>query len=145
VQLQGVGIINARYFKGAGKPPAHLASINYEGAESGSLILTDTSGATYRQPFTSHAALLSLLGRLMHERVPFAVGGMCPGPADEVALLIEQGELEGDWVELSWSGAQEWMLREIRASTSEWEIQAAPDLIVNTSFDPGQFQRPSRT
>jgi hypothetical protein len=130
-------IITSRYAKGQGQAPLHLALIHCAADESGYLQLTDNAGAAHRVPFSSHAERLSLLTRLIGERVPMAVGGMCPGPADEVALLIANKALNGPYIELSWTAPQQWIVREIAGDTMEWEAESDVARIADTSFDPG--------
>ncbi len=134
---QEIAIIKSRYVKGQGKAPLHLALIHSISSESGYLQLTDNAGAEHRIPFSSHAERLRLLASLIRERVPMAVGGMCPGPADEVALLIANKALNGPYIELSWTAPQQWIVREIAGDTVEWEAESDVARIANTSFDPG--------
>lgn len=134
---QEIAIIKSRYAKGQGQAPLHLALIHCAADESGYLQLTDNAGAAHRVPFRSHAERLSLLTRLIRERVPMAVGGMCPGPADEVALLIANSEHSGPFIELSWTAPQQWIVREIAGDTVEWEAESDVARIANTTFDPG--------
>jgi hypothetical protein len=103
---------------------------------SGSLVFAYTEVGDYRVHYTSRAELLCILNSLLHQRVPIAVGGMLPGPADEVDILIANKVLEGPYIELSWSGPQQWTLREIDSTTAEW--QPVPDIrsMANVSFDP---------
>ena len=134
---QEIAIIESRYAKGQGQAPLHLALIHSATDESGYLQLVDKAGAEHRVLFSSHAERLSLLTRLIRERVPMAVGGMCPGPADEVALLIANKALNSPFIELSWTAPQQWIVREIAGNTVGWVAESDVASIANTSFDPG--------
>jgi len=61
---------------------------------------------------------------------------MCPGPADEAALLIANAELAGPYLELSWTGPQQWVVRQISNSCDQWQLESDASRIANTSFDP---------
>ena len=125
-----------RYSTGSGPPPTHLTLISSVDAETGSLVFADTEVGKHRVHYTSRAELLSMLNSLLRQRVPIAVGGMLPGPADEVDMLIANDVLEGPYIELSWSGPGQWTLREIDATAGHW--QQVPDArsMANVSFDP---------
>ncbi|WP_311775969.1 hypothetical protein [Pseudomonas baetica] len=127
-------MIKPRYAKGSGQAPAHLASINAADSQTGDLVFAGAVAGQRHVSFASHAELLAILNALILERVPFAVGGMCPGPADEVGLLIANKELAGPYLELSWTGPQQWLVRQIGYASSEW--QQVPDAceIANISF-----------
>jgi hypothetical protein len=105
-------------------------------ADTGSLVFAHSEVGEHRVPYTSRAELLSLLNSLLRQRVPIAVGGMLPGPADEVDMLIANDVLEGPYIELSWSGPGQWTLREIDGTAGQW--QPIPDArsMANVSFDP---------
>lgn len=82
-----------------------------------------------------------MLNSLLRLRVPIAVGGMLPGPADEVDILIANEVLEGPYIELSWSGAKQWTLREIDTTTAEWQPVPGARTMANVSFDPKSLKR----
>jgi hypothetical protein len=127
-------VIKLRYTKGSGTPPIHLASIDWGNPESGEFIF---SGACeHREPFTSRPRFLSRLQQLIQQRVPLAIGGMCPGPADEVALLIAKKELQGLYIELSWTGSQRWILREVSGDSEQWELEPDASKIANSTYNP---------
>lgn len=134
-----------RYAKGSGQPPVHLASINSSDSTTGDLVFAGSAAGERTMPFTSHAELVRLLNELMLARVPFAVGGMCPGPADEAALLIANAELAGPYLELSWTGPQQWVVRQISNSCDQWQLESDASRIANTSFDPESLKASSRT
>jgi hypothetical protein len=73
---------------------------------------------------------------LLRQHVPIAVGGMLPGPADEVDRLIANEVLEGPYIELSWSGPGQWTLREIDGTAGQWQLVADTRSMANVSFDP---------
>ncbi len=62
-------------------------------------------------PFSSSAEFLKLLQALMAESVPLSVGGHCIGAADEVELLMANGELDGSYVQIAWRGPQKYGVR----------------------------------
>ncbi|MCV2223799.1 MULTISPECIES: hypothetical protein [Pseudomonas] len=95
--------------------------------------------------YTSHAELLCMLNILLRQRVPIAVGGMLPGPADEVEMLIANEVLEGPYIELSWSGPQQWTLREIDSTTAEWQSVPSAQSMANVTFDPKSLKRSGGT
>ncbi|MGF6488081.1 hypothetical protein ABH904_001854 [Pseudomonas frederiksbergensis] len=119
----------------------HLTLISSVDSVMGNLVFACPGVEEYRMQYTSRAELLYMLNSLLRQRVPFAVGGMLPGPADEVDMLIANKVLEGPYIELSWSGPQQWTLREIDATTAEW--QPVPDArsMANVSFDPKSLKR----
>ncbi|WDR37833.1 hypothetical protein NN484_08860 [Pseudomonas serboccidentalis] len=125
-----------RYAKGSGQPPVHLASINSTDSTTGYLMFAGAAAGERKITFTSHAERVRLLNELMLARVPFAVGGMCPGPADEVALLIASAALAGPYLELSWTGPQQWVVRQMTNSADQWQLEPDVSEIANTSFDP---------
>ncbi|MFZ3283935.1 hypothetical protein [Pseudomonas sp.] len=129
-----------RYSTGSGRPPTHLTLISSVDTETGSLVFADTEIGEHSVQYTSRAELLSMLNSLLRQRVPIAVGGMLPGPADEVDVLIASKLLEGPYIELSWSGPGRWTLREIDATAGQW--QQVPDArsMANVSFDPGSLK-----
>lgn len=129
-----------RYAKGSGHPPLHLASITANGAEAGELRFTLANAEVLRIAFASHAEQVRMLERLITERVPFAVGGMCPGPADEVDMLIATAELAGPYIELAWTAPQQWVVRETSSVASEWLQVAEASMIANPSFDPNSLK-----
>lgn len=129
-------VTELRYVKGSGRPPLHLASIDSSGAVAGDLVFTLANAAVLRIAFACHTERVGMLQRLIAERVPFAVGGMCPGPADEVGLLIDNGALTGPHLELSWSGPQQWVVREIAKNAHDWLPESDIGKITNPSFDP---------
>ncbi|PMQ09300.1 Glutathione-dependent formaldehyde-activating enzyme [Pseudomonas sp. AD21] len=134
-----------RYAKGSGQPPVHLASINSTDSMTGHLLFAGVAAGERKITFTSHAELVRLLNELMLARVPFAAGGMCPGPADEASVLIADAELAGPYLELSWTGPQQWVVRQITDTCGQWQL--APDIseIANTSFDPDSLKSASQT
>jgi hypothetical protein len=77
-----------------------------------------------------------MLDSLLRQRVPIAVGGMLKGPADEVDMLIANEVLEGPYIELSWSGPQQWTLREIDFTIAEWQPVPDARCMANVSFNP---------
>lgn len=125
-----------RYAKGYGQPPVYLASINSTDSMTGNLVFAGAAAGKIHMAFTSHVELIRLLNALMLARVPFAVGGMCPGPAEEAGLLITNGELAGNYIELSWTGPQEWVLRQMTNRCDQWQLEPEVSKIANTSFDP---------
>jgi hypothetical protein len=125
-----------RYSKGSGRPPTHLTLISSLDADTGSLVFADTEGGEHRVHYTSRVELLSLLKSLLRQHVPIAVGGMLPGPADEVDRLIANEVLEGPYIELSWSGPGQWTLREIDGTAGQWQLVADTRSMANVSFDP---------
>lgn len=126
-----------RYSKGSGRPPTHLTLISSLDADTGSLVFAHTEvGGEHRVHYTSRVELLSMLNSLLRQRVPIAVGGMLPGPADEVDMLIANEVLEGPYIELSWSGPQQWTLREIGATAAQWQPEPDTRNMANVSFDP---------
>ncbi|MFJ2279965.1 hypothetical protein ACIOUG_02375 [Pseudomonas sp. NPDC087803] len=125
-----------RYAKGSGQPPVHLAAINSSDSTTGHLVFAGAAAGERTMLFTSNAELVHLLNELMLARVPFAVGGMCPGPADEVALLIANAQLVGPYLELSWTGPQQWVVRQMANNPGQWQLAADLSEIANTSFDP---------
>jgi hypothetical protein len=82
-----------------------------------------------------------MLNILLRQRVPIAVGGMLPGPADEVDMLTANELLEGPYIELSWSGPQQWTLREIDSTTAEWQPVPSAQSMANVTFDPKSLKR----
>ncbi|SMQ23155.1 hypothetical protein SAMN04488483_0803 [Pseudomonas helmanticensis] len=82
-----------------------------------------------------------MLNSLLRQRVPIAVGGMLPGPADEVDMLIANAVLEGPYIALSWSGPEQWTLREIDSSIAEWQPVPDAQSMANVSFDPRSLKR----
>ncbi|WP_285415891.1 hypothetical protein [Pseudomonas sp. efr-133-TYG-5] len=135
-------MLKSRYAKGQGTAPVHLAAIDAGADGAGSLLFSEPLAVHRRVPFATQAELLRLLARLLRERVPLAVGGMCPGPADAVALLIAGNQLAGPFIELSWSGPQQWTVREIPdTATTEWAAVADAATIAAMAFDPGSLQR----
>jgi hypothetical protein len=82
-----------------------------------------------------------MLNSLLRQRVPIAVGGMFPGPTDEVDMLIANEVLEGPYIELSWSGPQQWTLREIDSTIAEWQPVPDASSMANVSFDPESLKR----
>jgi hypothetical protein len=133
-----------RYSKGSGRPPTHLALISSVDADTGSLVFAHTEVGEHRVPYTSRAELLSLLNSLLRQRVPIAVGGMFPGPADEVDRLIANEVLEGPYIELSWSGPGQWTLREIDGIAGQWQLVADTRSMANVSFDPESLKYSGR-
>ncbi|TMU76877.1 hypothetical protein FGA82_19405 [Pseudomonas fluorescens] len=125
-----------RYSKGSGRPPTHLTLISSVDADSGSLVFADSEVGEHGVHYTSRAELLSLLNSLLRQRVPIAVGGMLPGPADEVDMLIASKALDGPYIELSWSGPGHWTLREKDATAGQWQLVADARSMANVSFDP---------
>lgn len=133
-----------RYSRGSDRPPTHLALISSGDADTGSLVFAHTEVGEYSVHYTSRAELLSMLNSLLRQRVPIAVGGMLPGPADEVHMLIAKELLEGPYIELSWSGPRQWTLREIDATTGQWQLVADTRSMANVSFDPKSLKYSGR-
>ncbi|POA50400.1 hypothetical protein C1893_02315 [Pseudomonas sp. MPR-ANC1] len=131
----------SRYAKGSGRPPVHLASINTEGSAAGHLVFAGGVAGDRHVPFCSHDELLGMLKDLICARVPFSVGGMCPGPADEVGLLIDNAELTGPCIELSWTGSQQWIVRETANASGEWQQEPDASEIANLIFNPDSLKR----
>lgn len=129
-----------RYARGFGQAPTHVSSIHRERLNKGTFVFSDSNGQK-QVSFVTHAEFLDLLRKLMAASVPLSVGGHCPGPADEVAMLIASGELNGSYIEISWSGPEQWIVREILKSATEWEQVSAPFLFANTSFNPDALKR----
>ncbi len=124
-----------RYARGTGQAPTHVSAIHRKRLNRGTFVFSD--GNNQKQvSFVTHAEFLDLLQKIMAASVPLSVGGHCPGPADEVAMLIAAGELKGSYIEITWSGPNQWVVREIVKSTTEWEQVSAPSLFTNTSFNP---------
>lgn len=129
-------IIKPRYSKGSGLPPVHLSWVSSEDSVTGDLVFAHPVSGEHRVPCASRAELLDMFNTLVLKRVALAVGGMLPGPADEIAMLIA-----GPYVELSWSGPQQWTLRETINGASEWQPVPEADGIANVSFDPESLRR----
>lgn len=125
-----------RYAEGTGVSPIHVASIRREHDGRGAFVLSG-SGAEGREiSFSSDTDFLELLHALIAESVALSVGGHCLGPAEEAALLISNGELDGSYVEISWTAPEHWTLREISKGTvPPWERAADPRLIANPSAE----------
>lgn len=129
-----------RYARGSGQAPTHLSYIRRERLSIGTFVFSDSS-VQKQVSFVTHAEFLDLLRKLMAASVPLSVGGHCSGPADEVAMLIAEGELNGSYIEISWSGPGQWVVREIVKSATEWEQVSSPSLFANTSFNPDALKR----
>jgi hypothetical protein len=130
-----------RYADGEGQPPIHVASINRDMFGKGSFSFAGRGGENCQVAFTTKSEFLTLLHVLMAESVAFSVGGHCPGPAEEVAMLIAKGEVKGCYTEIAWSGPERWTVREIGKGIAPWELVADPSRIANTSFDPHTLSR----
>lgn len=131
----------SRYAKGSGRPPVHLASISTEDSAAGHLVFAGGVCGDRHVPFCSRDELLGMLKDLILARVPFSVGGMCPGPADEVGLLIDNAELTGACIELSWIGSQQWMVRESANASGAWQQEPDASRIANLMFNPDSLKR----
>ena len=124
-----------RYFQGTGEAPVHLASIVHERGNGGRLLFR-VDGHESAVAFDSKPDLLSKLQAIIAQSVPLSIGGHCPGPADEVGMLISSGKLIHPYVEISWSAPECWMVREITEGAVEWESTGELSDIANQSFNP---------
>jgi hypothetical protein len=129
-------IMSPRYAQGFGIPPIHIALIRRDGFGRGAFIFAGSGGEGRQTLFTGHSEFLALLHILMQEPIALAVGGHCVGPADEVAMLNSSGELRGSYTEISWSGPDRWVLREMGENIFPWEQISDLRQLTNTSFNP---------
>lgn len=124
-----------RYAEGNGIAPIHVTSIRRDRGGSGAFVLVDQGSACQEIRFSSNAEFLQIFRTLMAENVALSVGGHCAGPADEAALLLSSGELEGLYVQISWSNPERWTVREMsRNYALPWVKVAEPSIIVKTTF-----------
>ena len=129
-----------RYFQGTGEAPIHLASLVHERGTSGRLLFRG-EGHESAVVFASKPDLLSKLQAIMAQLVPLSIGGHCPGPADEVRMLVPLAKLNHPYVEISWSAPGRWIVREITEGAVEWESAGDLSDITNQPFNPDALTR----
>lgn len=95
----------------------------------------------HRIPFNTRQDFLTILRKIVGERVPLAVGGMSPGPADEASLLVDAGELKGAFLEINFAAADKWLVREMAPGAKDWEKVTDLGKVVNLKFDAVALQQ----
>jgi len=127
------------YVQGRGQPPVYLAAIERAGADSGALVFA-LGEVRERGAFSNDAELVGLLRQVLAAPVALSVGGHVPGPADEVAMRIDAGELSGSYVEIAWSARGRWILRQQVDGASQWQQTADPAGLVDPHFQPAALR-----
>jgi hypothetical protein len=133
--------VKLRYANGRGRAPRHVVSIigaapNFEVRVSLPGGWRDWLGFEKVHTCKDHAAVKAELIKLALERVPLSVGGMIPGPSDELCLMLDRdGWPPGfHYLEIAWRGPGEWVIREITEQSHdlttgvEWRQVPLPDI-----------------
>lgn len=118
-----------RYCFGIGSAPLHVIDFKKQG-KRGCIVVRDESGADSILEFKSCAGLQSCIETLVAQRVPFSIGGMCPGPADTLHYWFQERGVSPEYLEISWRGPDDWVIREIvEGATDEWQEGALDALL----------------
>ena len=119
-----------RYSHGKGSAPRHVSDFQQHG-KKGWLVVRDESGSEARLEFAHHAELQSHIEELIAQRVPFSIGGMCPGPAEVLHHWFVKRDITPDYLEISWQGPDDWIVREIVEGATEWQKVSIGPLLSN--------------
>ena len=119
-----------RYCLGKGSAPRHVADFEQQGKRGG-FVVRDEAGSDSRLEFKDHAELHSRIEILIAQRVPFSIGGMCPGPADVLHYWFRERGVSPEYLEISWRGPDDWIVREIVESANEWQEVSLDALLSN--------------
>lgn len=119
-----------RYCSGKGPAPRHVADFHQQG-KRGSFIVRDEAGSDSKLEFNGTAELQSHMETLIAQRVPFSVGGMCPGPADALHYWFRERGISPAYLEISWRAPDDWIIREIFEPATEWQEVSVGVLLSN--------------
>jgi hypothetical protein len=102
-----------RCVTGSGHPPRYVSQIRYRRGEGGTLHLEGGYARDESIDFSSRPDLLEQCRILAERHILFSLGGHVPGPADEMMMWHDDGSLSVSFLQISWTGPQQWVIREI--------------------------------
>jgi hypothetical protein len=122
-----------RFSLGKGSAPRHVVDIHQRGRLT-SIDLHDENGAKASVECSDHAEFQSSIEGLIAERVPFAVGAMCSGASEALLHWFREGGVVPPYLEISWRGPDDWIVREIVDGAIEWQEVPLGVLLANNAL-----------
>lgn len=122
-----------RFSIGKGSAPRHVCDVLQQGKRA-RIVIRDEAANESAINCTDNADFSAHITSLIKARVPFSVGGMSPGPAEAVHYWFSENGLPAEYLEISWRGPDDWVVREVVAGATEWQETPLRDLLANNSF-----------